>query len=318
MRQSSLSPFHPNHPAFAKVLTTPEMLGGIIGIVLILALGFGVLFTSGGATAEQIKTDITTKKDEIQKQKELEALLVRLKKEADSNTSTLLTLQSGEIASVKIFDFLKKLEGFQVDPLNLPVPHNSIEIFHVQQIIQEPSTAAPAPDPAVASGGSNLFSPELAPFSAPELASLNLNVPAEHYMYKISAKGSYLGLTNFVRKLATYSPLVGIKGLEMKLDDKAPSVLFFRGITAKSSSSLIDKVESTPSSKTAPEALIEGESSTPPSSPSVSLASAGGGKPIGTPLVMDLTLDIFLKTNAQGINAAEAIPADTATPSATP
>ena len=310
MRQSSLSPFHPNHPAFAKVLTTPEMLGGIIGIVLILALGFGVLFTSRGATAEQIKTDITTKKDEIQKQKDLEALLVRLKKEADSNTSTLLTLQSGEIASVKIFDFLKKLESFQVDTLGLPVPHNSIEIFHVQQIIQEvPTASAPSATPVTSAEGSNLFSPERAPFSAPELVGLNLNVPAEHYMYKISAKGSYLGLSNFVRKLATHSPLVGIKGLEMKLDDKAPSVLFFRGISAKSVAS---PKESTP--KTAPEAFKLGSS---PDSSALS-PPTGTNKPVATPLIMDLTLDIFLKTNTQGASTSETISSDAGTPPVTP
>ncbi len=312
MRQSSLSPFHPNHPAFAKILTTPEMLGGLVGVGLILALGFGVFFTSVGATAKQIETDIATKKDEIQKQKDLEALLVRLKKEADSNTSTLLTLQTGEIASVKIFDFLKKLEGFQVDSLNLPVPHNSIEIFHVQQIINTDPAATPTAltaDPnatASASGGSNLFSPKLAPFSASELAGLNLNVPAEHYMYKISAKGSYLGLTNFIRKLATHSPLVGIKGLEIKLDDKAPSVLFFRGIASKSDSA-------TPTeSKTAPEAFKVGSSQANNSFPS---PAGVGAKPIGIPLVMDLTLDIFLKTNTQGGNTPEAMsPPDATTP----
>ncbi|MCE2930160.1 MAG: hypothetical protein LW809_02070 [Vampirovibrionales bacterium] len=303
MRKTASAVFGPNHPAFGKVLQTPEVLLGITGIVVILLIAFNVLFTSVLASATQIEKDIETKQQELKDKEALDILLVQLKDEADQNTTDLLSISPGEIASVKIFNFLKELEGLSVDPLNLPEPHHQVSIFHVQQVLSDTSQTAaagtPATPPAQAGATKNIFSAEVTPFPAPELEQLKLNVSAEQYTYKIDVRGSYLGLINFVRKLAIHSPLVGIKGLELKVDPDAPSVLLFRNVPVSSpsgASTLKPSVSSAASNAASGvDASNASEMETPlPVNPS---------KKANTPLVLTLTLDIFLSTaNASSLN----------------
>ncbi len=308
MRKTTSNVFGPNHPAFPKVMQTPEVLVGIAGIVVVLVIAFNVLFASVLASATQIEKDIATKQQELKKKEALDVLLVQLKGEAEQNTTDLLRILPGEITSVKIFNFLKDLEGLSADPLNLPAPHHDVSIFHVEQVLSETSPAATGTSttaPAQAGATKNIFSPELTPFPVPELEQLKLDVPAEQYTYKIDVRGSYVGLVNFVRKLAIHSPLVGIKGLEFKVDTEAPSVLLFRNV---------------------PEAIVSGATTSKPSSSSTVTASASGVSPsvtpglpalpsisslsstkkANTPLILTLTLDIFLSSDQTTTSNTEA------------
>jgi Tfp pilus assembly protein PilO len=292
MRKTATAIFAPNHPAFAKVLRTPEVLLGLTGITVILLIAFNVLFTSVLASATQIEKDIETKQQELKGKEALDVLLVQLKGEADQNTTDLLSISPGEIASVRIFNFLKDLEGLSADPLNLPEPHHQVSIFHVEQVLGEAPPAAsgtPATPPAQAGVTKNIFSSEVTPFPAPELEQLKLNVPAEQYTYKIDVRGSYVGLVNFVRKLATHSPLVGIKGLELKVDPDAPSVLLFRNVPVASPSG------ATTSKPTA--VAIPTSGATPPATPEAGPPlPLNASKKASTPLVLTLTVDIFLSS----------------------
>lgn len=295
MRKTTGAVFGPNHPAFAKVLQTPEFLLGVAGILVILVLAFNVLFTSVLASATQIEKDIETKQQELKDKEALNVLLVQLKDEADPNTTDLLSISPGEIASVKMFNFLKELEGLSADPLNLPEPHHQVSIFHVEQVLGTTPTAAtgmPAAPPAQAGAMKNIFSAEVTPFPAPELEQLKLNVSAEQYTYKIDVRGSYLGLVNFVRKLAIHSPLVGIKGLEFKVDAEAPSVLLFRNVPAPA---LSGASTSKPSISTAASVAASGAS--PGETPEVTTpVPLNPSKKANTPLVLTLTVDIFLSS----------------------
>jgi hypothetical protein len=296
MRKTTRTAFGPEHPAFAKVVQTPEVLLGVTGIVVILLIAFNVLFTSVLASASQIDKEIEAKQQELKAKEDLDVLVVQLKSEADQNTTDLLTIAPGEIASVKIFNFLKELEALNADPLNLPAPHHQVSIFHVEQVLNAPATdpaaGTPATAPAQAAGTKNLLSPEMTPFPAPELTPLNLNIPAELYTYKIDVRGSYLGLVNFLRKVAIHSPLVGIKGVELKVDPEAPSVLLFRNVpasaplTTKTAQAAVPVKAATGTS---------GASSTPSLDVSNPL-SFNASKKANTPLVMTLTVDIFLST----------------------
>jgi hypothetical protein len=293
MRKTSTAVFGPNHPAFAKVLLAPEVLLGATGIVVILVIAFNLLFTSVLASATQIEKDIEAKQQELKDKEALDVLLVQLKGEADQNTTDLLSISPGEIASVKIFNFLKELEGLSVDTLNLPEPHNQVSIFHVEQVLSDsPSatTGTPTTPPAQAGAMKNIFSPEVTPFPAPELEQLKLDVSAEQYTYKIDVRGSYVGLVNFVRKLAVHSPLVGIKGLEFKIDAEAPSILLFRNVPA---SSLLG---STPSKSSLPNTTSMTVSGTTSELPSFSTLPLNPSKKANAPLVLTLTLDVFLSS----------------------
>jgi hypothetical protein len=298
MRKTAHSVFGPDHPAFNKVLQTPEVLLGVTGIVVILLIAFNVLFASVQASATQIDKDIATKEQELKDKEALDVLLMQLKSEADQNNTDLLTMGPGEIASVKIFNFLKELEALSADPLNLPEPHHQVSIFHVEQVLNAPSTApaagTPKTSPAQAVATQNLFSPEVAPFSVAELAPLNLNIPVELYTYKIDVRGSYLGLVNFLRKVAIHSPLVGIKGVELKVDPEAPSVLLFRNVPAPALASTTPK-PSIPTTTGTTGAPASGAPSALPSE-LVKPFSLKASKQANTPLVMTLTVDIFLST----------------------
>jgi Tfp pilus assembly protein PilO len=326
MRKTENAVFGPNHPAFPKVIQTPEVLLGVAGIIVVLVIAFNVLFTSVLASATQIEKDIETKQQELKGKEALDVLLVQLKGEADQNTTDLLSISPGEIASVKIFNFLKDLEGLSADPLNLPEPHHQVSIFHVGHVLGETPPVAsgtPATPPAQAGATKNIFSSEVTPFPAPELEQLKLNVPAEQYTYKIDVRGSYVGLVNFVRKLAIHSPLVGIKGLEFKVDTEAPSVLLFRNVPAPS---LLGATTSKPSITTAA-ASASGVSpdATPELPPLSSTSSLSSTKKANTPLVLTLTLDIFLSsgqastlnTDASATMASDAT-AGTSPPPTTP
>jgi Tfp pilus assembly protein PilO len=291
MRKTATAIFAPNHPAFAKVLRTPEVLLGLTGITVILLIAFNVLFSSVLAFATQIEKDIETKQQELKDKEALDVLLVQLKGEADQNTTDLLSISPGEIASVRIFNFVKELEGLSVDPLNLPEPHHQVSIFHVEQVFGDSPEVAgtPTTPPAQAGATKNIFSSEVTPFPAPELEQLKLNVPAEQYTYKIDVRGSYVGLVNFVRKLATHSPLVGIKGLELKVDPDAPSVLLFRNVPVPSPSG------ATTSKPTA--VAIPTSGATPPATPEAGPSlPLNASKKASTPLVLTLTVDIFLSS----------------------
>jgi hypothetical protein len=61
MRKTENAVFGPNHPAFPKVIQTPEVLLGVAGIIVVLVIAFNVLFTSVLASATQIEKDIETK-----------------------------------------------------------------------------------------------------------------------------------------------------------------------------------------------------------------------------------------------------------------
>ncbi|MFN9691567.1 MAG: hypothetical protein ACK551_05660 [Vampirovibrionales bacterium] len=295
MRKTASAVFGPNHPAFAKVVQTPEVLLGIAGIVVILLIAFNVLFTSVLASATQIEKDIEAKQQELKEKEALDVLLVQLKGEADQNTTDLLSISPGEIASVKIFNFLKELEGLSADPLNLPEPHHQVSIFHVEQVHSEIApvgSGSPVAPPAQAGAMKNIFSAEVTPFPAPELQQLKLDVPAEQYTYKIDVRGSYVGLVNFVRKLAIHSPLVGIKGLEFKVDAEAPSVLLFRNVPVASPSGA---TTSKPSLSTA--AATSASGAPPSTTPEVTTPlPLNSSKKANTPLVLTLTLDIFLSS----------------------
>jgi hypothetical protein len=304
MRKTASAVFGPNHPAFTKVLQTPEVLLGVTGIVVILLIAFNVLFPSVLASATQIDKEVEAKKQELKDKEALDVLLVQLKSEADQNTTDLLTIASGEIASVKIFNFLRELEALSADPLNLPEPHHQVSIFHVEQVLNTSSTdtsaGTPATPPAQAAATKNLFSSEVAPFSVAELAPLNLNIPAELYTYKIDIQGSYLGLVNFLRKVAIHSPFVGIKGVELKVDPEAPSVLLFRNVPPPSA------LGSTPPKPSIPTTTEAPASVTPPSSPTelVKPFFMDSSKKANTPLIMTLTVDIFLSSGASPTEAS--------------
>ncbi|XVJ50595.1 MAG: hypothetical protein HEQ32_00255 [Vampirovibrio sp.] len=293
------SPWSPQHPAFQKILMSPEFLGGIGGIVLVVFLAFNVLFSSVLATADQLDKDIKTKQEEITKQETLDALAKELEAESKLNTNHFLLLREGEIASVKIFDFLKSLGTLSTDSLALPSIHKSVDIFHVQQVLATVDPKAPAAPtttaPASASNVQNIFSPDLIPFSSEQVQQLNLNVSAEQYTYTMDVRGSYLGLVNFVRKLAEHAPFVAIKGLEFKIDPNAPSVLLFRGSAVSNSG---------------PSALEAGK-------PVAITPTATSTSVSGTPLVLTLTLDIFLKIDKLGGTAATTV-APTVEVAATP
>ncbi len=295
------SPWSPQHPAFQKILMSPEFLGGVGGIVLVVFLAFNVLFSSVLATADQLNKDIKTKQDEITKQETLDALAKELEAESKLNTNRFLLLKEGEIASVKIFDFLKSLGTLSTDSLALPSVHKSVDIFHVQQVLdavdpKAPAAAATTTAPASASKIQNIFSPDLIPFSSEQVQQLNLNVSAEQYTYTMDVRGSYLGLVNFVRKLAEHAPFVAIKGLEFKIDPDAPSVLLFRSSAVSNSGA---------------SAVEAGQPvSITPSTTSASVS--------GTPLVLTLTLDIFLKIDKPSGTAATTAPPATEAVAATP
>jgi hypothetical protein len=295
MRKTAHSVFGPDHPAFTKVLQTPEVLLGVTGIVVILLIAFNVLFSSVLASATQINKDIATKEQELKDKEALDVLLMQLKSEADQNVTDLLTMGPGEIASVKIFNFLKELEALSADPLNLPEPHHQVSIFHVEQVLNAPAAGTPATPPAQAVAIQNLFSPEAAPFSVAELAPLNLNIPAELYTYKIDVRGSYLGLVNFLRKVAIHSPFVGIKGVELKVDPEAPSVLLFRNVPPPSALASTTPKPSIPTTTGTTGAPASGAPSALQSE-LVKPFSLKASKQANTPLVMTLTVDIFLST----------------------
>ena len=298
MRKTASATFGPNHPAFPKVMQTPEVLLGVVSMVVILLIAFNVLFTSVVATATQIGKDIETKEQELKEKEALDILLVQLKGEADQNTTELLSILPAEIASVKIFNFLKDLENLSEDPLNLPSPHHEVDIFHIEQVL---STApVTATSPAQADAMKNIFSTEVTPFPAPELEQLKLNVSAEQYTYKMDVRGSYVGLLNFVRKLAIHSPLVGIKGLELKVDPEAPAVLLFRDVPA--SALLGMPLPKSTTSNVNP--VIKSEKVSTP---------ANSSKKVNSPLVLTLTLDIFLSNAPTGssVTKTEAMPSDT-------
>jgi hypothetical protein len=316
MRNTAHSVFGPSHPAFTKVLQTPEVLLGVTGIVVILLIAFNVLFSSVLASATQINKDIVTKEQELKDKEALDVLLVQLKSEADQNTTDLLTMEPGEIASVKIFNFLKELEALSADPLNLPEPHHQVSIFHVEQVLNAPAAGTPATPPAQAAATKNLFSPEVAPFSVAELAPLNLNIPADLYTYKIDIRGSYLGLVNFLRKVAIHSPFVGIKSVELKVDPEAPSVLLFRNVPPPSALVSTTPKQPSISTTTGTTGTIGAPASgAPPALPSelVKQFFVDSSKKANTPLVMTLTVDIFLSS---GTSTTEASSPDTITPDA--
>jgi hypothetical protein len=322
MRKTARTAFGPEHPAFAKVLQTPEVLLGAAGIVVILLIAFNVLFTSVQASASLLDKEIETKQKELQDKEALDALLVQLKGEADQNTTDLLSIEPGEIASVKIFNFLKELEALSADPLNLPEPHHQVSIFHVEQVLNapaaDPAAASPATPAAQGAEAKNLLSPEVAPFAVSELTPLNLNIPAELYTYRVDLRGSYLGLVNFLRKVAIHSPLVGIKGVELKVDPEAPSVLLFRNVPAPAT---VGTTMVKPTGPVKPDASSSslGASAAPSALSPLSLKAS---KQANTPLVMTLTIDIFLSSSAstpQASSSATISPdANSVTPASVP
>jgi hypothetical protein len=279
MSDSLAQAFGPKHPAFPKFLQSPEILLGVGGIALIIYATFTYalqpLFTAG----DKLGTDIQTEQATLQKNQETKAKIERLKSEAEANPTALLTLNPGEIDSVKVYDYIQSLQALSdKNTLGLPEPHSQVYVLGAKKVdvVTANGSAAPAPaptDPNAAAGaavasGANIFVQGIAPFSITDLSDLNLNVNAQQHRYEIEALGTYIGLLDFVRRMTLNSPFVGIRKIDISVDEEAPNVLKFAPNTAP--------------------VLKDGKGDSKVAKPS-SAAKAGA------PLRMKLEVDLFLK-----------------------
>jgi hypothetical protein len=290
MSQSFSQPFGPKHPAFSKFLQTPEILLGVGGLFFILYATFTYLLSPLTEAGTKLGTDIQTEQSTLQKNKDTKAKIERLKTEAEANPTAMLALDNGEIDSVKVNDFIQSLQAYSnQNSLNLPMPHNEIEIVEIKDVTSMTpaatggTTPPPAPGPeatgASTPSGINIFSNGVAPFSLSELADLNLNVQAHQYRYQLELVGTYIGLIDYVRKISQNSPFVGIRSVTFSLDDNAPNILKF--------------VPALTENKTTPPNTGKGDEK-------AQKAFSVSRVKTGAPVRLVLELDVFLKTPAVG------------------
>jgi|GEM_PF-4179233 len=291
--------FDPKNPAFSGLMKTPEVLIGIGGVILILYFAFSNIFPGLAEAGNKTDSEVSTIKQEVETKKNMQATVARLKSEADMNTTELLLLNEGELASVKVYDFVKELQRLNDNnTLGLPSPHNQIMITNVMESSAEFTvTSTPAVDAQPMTSGVtkvNLFDKGFAPFSTSELTDLKLNVQAEQYVYTIEGKGSYVGILDFVRKVGMHKPFVGIKNIEIGLDEGAPNILKFRpgsvaGVSPPPASLVAPKTGQASKEGVAPDAAGTELDALPKS------AVSSSGQPLGAPLHMKLTVAIFLR-----------------------
>jgi hypothetical protein len=318
------------NPANKALLACPEMIIGLVVLLVIIFGGNELVVKSLSTTGTETEGKIASIKKDVEVKKQFSETLKNLQSSGKEASFSFLTLASPELLDVTLFDYTQNMKRkVGADLMKLPAPHNQITLLSLEETGKTSSASGQSissADSATTKEKLDLHDTKNAPFKFSEAATLKdgkLSAYAGNYTLK--AKGTYAGLLSLLSSLLNSRPVISVNSLNFSLDEEAPQLATLRpGANlipppAASAVSTIDGSQGAVSGSGGGSSMLTigttgaaAGSAQPIASQASPTASAVQLPPSAAPVVMTLNFRVYVKEQAESGAGAASSPSPAA------